>query len=79
MRQFRWNYYIMDIFHNFKNVIRWGDQDIINILLYYYPSTIFNKFWVLYRNEKHFENVRKKYGIQKFFKDLKLQIRIQFF
>ena len=32
MRQFGWEKYVVPIYHEYKNKIVWGDQDIINIV-----------------------------------------------
>lgn len=38
MRQFKWEEHVLPIHKEYKLRITWGDQDIINILFYYYPG-----------------------------------------
>lgn len=38
MRQFNWEAQVLPIHKEYKLRITWGDQDIINILFYYYPG-----------------------------------------
>ncbi|XP_034663133.1 glucoside xylosyltransferase 2 isoform X1 [Drosophila subobscura] len=41
MREFNWEKHILSIHEEYKLRIIWGDQDIINILFYYYPDKLF--------------------------------------
>lgn len=44
MREFEWEKKIFPIYEKFKNKITYGDQDLINILFYYFPGEfVFNK------------------------------------
>lgn len=38
MREFQWEKKIFPIYEKFKNKITYGDQDLINILFYYFPG-----------------------------------------
>uniref|UniRef100_T1H5F6 Uncharacterized protein n=1 Tax=Megaselia scalaris TaxID=36166 RepID=T1H5F6_MEGSC len=40
MREFEWEKKIFPIYEKFKNKITYGDQDLINILFYYFPDKV---------------------------------------
>ena len=41
MRQFGWEKYVVPIYHEYKNKIVWGDQDIINIVFHFHPEKLY--------------------------------------
>lgn len=41
MREFNWNSYMLPLYREYKLKITWGDQDLINILFYYYPDKLY--------------------------------------
>ncbi|XP_033125689.1 glucoside xylosyltransferase 2-like [Anneissia japonica] len=41
MRSFGWTEKIVPLYHEYKQKIPWGDQDLLNILFYYHPDRVF--------------------------------------
>ena len=41
MRTLAWSTKIIQIYHEFKTKITWGDQDLINILFYFHPELVY--------------------------------------
>ncbi|XP_014261256.1 glucoside xylosyltransferase 1 isoform X2 [Cimex lectularius] len=41
MRAFNWNQYLLPILKQYKYMITWGDQDIINIIFHFHPERLY--------------------------------------
>lgn len=42
-----WSKYVVALYHKYRNVITWGDQDLLNIVFHFYPERLFvhNCMW----------------------------------